>query len=142
MNSLSFNIPSRQLITVDVTIHSLNENDLRSVKLVLDTGASITSINSKVLSHLGYDIFNPIGITDFLTAGGYVENSLLELSRLTVFGKEFKKTNVCNIDLPEDEYIDGLLGLDILSNFDIEIKYSNRKMYIQPIENPFEFTTP
>ncbi len=142
MNNLSFNIPSRQLITVDVTIHSFNENDLRSVKLVLDTGASITSINSKVLSHLGYDIFNPIGTTDFLTAGGYVENSLLELSRLTVFGKEFKKANVCNIDLPEDEYIDGLLGLDILSNFDIEIKYSNRKMYIQPIENPFAFTTP
>lgn len=46
------------------------------------------------------------------------------------------------IDLPEDEYIDGLLGLDILSNFDITIKYSNRKMLIQPIENPFEMYTP
>ena len=28
MNGLSFSIPSRQLITVDATIHSYNDNDL------------------------------------------------------------------------------------------------------------------
>lgn len=142
MKSLSFSIPSRKLITVDVTIHSINGNDLRSVKLVLDTGASITSINAKVLSHLNYDILNPSGKTNFLTAGGSVENGFLKLSSLKVFGKEFKQINVGIINLPEDEYIDGLLGLDILSNFDITIKYSNRKMFIQPIENPHEYYTP
>ena len=55
MDRLSYSIPSRQLITVDVTIHSFSDSDLRSVILVLDTGASITSINSKVLSHLDYE---------------------------------------------------------------------------------------
>ncbi len=142
MDSLSFSIPNNGLIKIDITIYSFNDKDLRSVNLVLDTGASVTSINSKVLSHLGYDISNPKDKVEFLTAGGYVENGFIELSRLTVFGKEFENINVGVIDFPEDEYIDGLLGIDILSNFDISIKYSNRKINIKPIENQLTLITP
>lgn len=109
---------------------------------MLDTGATVTSINSKVLSHLGYDISNPKGKIEFLTAAGYVENGYIELSRLTVFGNEFENINVGMLDLPEDEYIDGLLGIDILSNFDISINYSNRKINIKPIENQYALITP
>ena|ERR1035438_2190534 len=87
------------------------------LNMVLDTGATHTTIDSKALHLLGYDINNSIGKISIETANGVIETEIFELGSFTSLGITKNKFQIQMFDfLAQGIFSDynGLLGLDFL----------------------------
>jgi predicted aspartyl protease len=94
-----------------------------SARLVLDTGATSTSLNLKVLRSVGYD---PDGATDFVSvATGTAVKKVprLMINRLSALGQHAIGLRVLAHDLPAVAAVDGLLGLDFFRNLSLSIDF-------------------
>jgi hypothetical protein len=91
--------------------------------LVLDTGATVTSLNGTVLRFVGYD---PDAATDFVstTTGSIVKRvPRLMVNRLSALGQHAIGLRVVAHDLPTVAAVDGLLGLDFYRKFLLTIDF-------------------
>lgn len=91
--------------------------------LLLDTGATTSTINRKVLRVAGYD---PAGITDFVeitTGTGSARVPRLILNRLSALGKHAIGIRVLAHDLPAGVAVDGLLGLDFFRDLLLSLDF-------------------
>jgi predicted aspartyl protease len=80
--------------------------------LVLDTGATSTTLNRSVLRSIGYD---PDSTTDFArmaTGTAVAMVPRLTVNRLSVLGEHVIGLRILAHDLPTEAAVDGLLGLD------------------------------
>ncbi len=57
-------------ITIRCKTHGIPDSNYRDVKLVLDTGATISGISENLAIELGYDLLQHSVPQDFDTAGG------------------------------------------------------------------------
>ncbi len=143
MTTISLRRLADGLIIVESQIYDANcDSIFRKLNLALDTAASLTTIRSDVLCSLNYDIFNPINTLNIITGNGYMDMGCIKLSMLTVFGCSFKNVRVGIIELTKEEYIDGVLGQNILSMFDYTVRNSNNTMEIERIKNQETTITP
>ena len=142
MNKVPLKRMPSGLIIIEAVIYGADNNNSRRINLALDTGASITSIRSKTLDDLKYDILNPKESRQFFTGNGSMEMGCVELSMLQAFGYDFKNIFVGVFELPEDEYIDGLLGQDILANLDIVINTTKNKILTRRVKIQEVIITP
>jgi clan AA aspartic protease (TIGR02281 family) len=107
----------RKKIIVSAEIKGIN--DIADFKFILDTGASITVIDEQVVERLGFDLEKlPTG-DRIMTAGGGVTSKILELPKLSLFGKDTVNFEVTVLDLPLQitHFVDGLIGMDFLLQF-------------------------
>ncbi|WP_334020445.1 retropepsin-like aspartic protease family protein [Alteromonas sp. S015] len=94
----------------------------QKANMILDTGASITAISSRLFARLGrMRNLTFIGNFNVRTASGTIEASLVQIPRFYFAGYEF--SDVSAIVLPEDALpdADGLLGMNVLGQFDFAI---------------------
>jgi predicted aspartyl protease len=102
--------PESGLILVNIEI------DFRfELKMVLDTGATHTTIDSNALYLLGYDLQESIGRVEIETANGIIETDVFELESFSSLGQMKKGFQVQVYDfLAHGIFSDynGLLGLD------------------------------
>ena len=142
MSQTRFALSPDRLIMVQATIHALDHNKHVTVDLILDTGASFTTINPNILSDLGYDLSDPnLRKIDFITASGITKAEIIAVSRLSVIGHTFEGMEVAANYLPAETYAHGLLGANFLSCFDIGISYSKHIINTEPIPSTiFRFT--
>jgi len=85
------------------------------LKMVLDTGATNTTIDSNALYLLGYDLKDNIGIVEIETANGIIETEVFEVRSFSSLGLTKKKFQIQVYDfLAHGVFSDynGLLGLD------------------------------
>lgn len=112
--------PDSGLILVNVEIDNKYE-----LKMILDTGASNTTIDSNALYLLGHDLKDNIGTVNIETANGIIETEVFELNSFASLGiiKENFQIQVYDF-LAHGIFSDynGLLGLDFLegTNFCID----------------------
>ena len=112
----AFIIENRKII-VSAAIKGIN--DVMEFKFILDTGSSKTIIDEEVATRLGFDL-NGLKLGDrLMTAGGGVHSKILELPKLSLFGKDFVNFEVCVLNLPSQitYFFDGLIGMDFLLQF-------------------------
>ena len=97
-------------IIVSIEIDSKYE-----LKMVLDTGATNTTIDSNALYLLGYDLKDNIGTVEIETANGIIETEVFEIGRFSSLGKTKDKFQIQVYDFQAhgifSDY-NGLLGLD------------------------------
>ena len=129
MGHTSFN-PIDELIVLRLTIGGVDANTFRNVFVVLDTGASTTMIPTKVAADLGYDISNPN--QQIVTASGIVLAKRITVRKLTAIGETVEDIDVVCHDLPEGSIIEGLLGLNFLRRFDVNISFSTGTIKLLP----------
>jgi predicted aspartyl protease len=96
-------------------------------KMVVDTGASHTVIDSSALYIAGYKITNIVEVSKIETANGIVEVEVFELDSLTALGHTKHNFPVYMYDFLAHGILsdyDGLLGLDFFENsmFCIDMK--------------------
>lgn len=104
--------PESGLILVNVEIDNKYE-----LKMVLDTGATNTTIDSNALYLLGYDLKDSIGTVEIETANGIIETEIFEINRFASLGLKKEKFPIQIYDfLAQGIFSDynGLLGLDFL----------------------------
>ncbi|MCG9126780.1 clan AA aspartic protease [Candidatus Poribacteria bacterium] len=143
MSQTRFELSPDRLIMVQATIHALDYSKHVTVDLILDTGASYTTINPGILSDLGYDLSDPnLHKIDFITASGNTKASIIPVSKLCVIGHTFEGMEVAANYLPVDTYAHGLLGANFLSCLDISISYSKHTIHTEPISSLIYSFTP
>ena len=104
--------PETGLIIVSVEIDNRYE-----LKMVLDTGATNTTIDSNALYLLGYDLRDKIGIVEIETANGIIETEVFEIQNLSSLGLSKDNFQIQVYDfLAHSIFSDynGLIGLDFL----------------------------
>jgi len=102
--------PENGLIIVSIEI-----DDKYELKMVLDTGATNTTIDSNALYLLGYDLKDSIGTVKIETANGVIETEVFEVSIFSSLGQTRDKFQIQVYDfLAHGIFTDynGLLGLD------------------------------
>jgi predicted aspartyl protease len=102
--------PESGLIIVSIEIDGKYE-----LKMVLDTGATNTTIDSNALYLLGYDLKDNIGTVEIETANGVIETEVFEIHTFFSLGLTKKNFQIQVYDfLAHGIFSDynGLLGLD------------------------------
>ena len=104
--------PESGLILVNVEIDSKYE-----LKMIFDTGATNTTIDSNALYLLGHDLKDNIGIVEIETANGIIQTEIFEINRFASLGLTKERFQIQVYDfLAHGIFSDynGLLGLDFL----------------------------
>ena len=121
MGHISFN-PAAKSIYLRLKVGSINADTTRDILVALDTGASTTMIPTEVAMDLGYDLSNPN--EQMMTANGIVLANRITVPKLTAIGETVGNIDVVCHDLPDGSIIEGLLGLNFLRHFDVNISFS------------------
>ena len=104
--------PDSGLILVNIEIDNKYE-----LKMILDTGASNTTIDSNALYLLGYDLKDNVGTVEIETANGIIETEVFEIGTFSSLGLTKDNFQIQVYDfLAHGIFSDynGLLGLDFL----------------------------
>ena len=129
MGHISFN-PAAKSIYLRLKVGGINADTIRDILVALDTGASTTMIPTKVAADLGYDLSNPN--EQIITASGIVLANRITVHKLTAIGETVENVDVVCHDLPEGSIIEGLLGLNFLRHFDVNISFSTGTIKLHP----------
>jgi predicted aspartyl protease len=97
---------------------------------VLDTGAAITTMTHELASSIGYGPRDGFRRTKVHTAIGEEAGYVLRVSKLTALGFTLASFPVNIFDLGHDD-IDGLLGMNFLSEFNYDIRSSERRLLVE-----------
>ena len=114
--------PESGLILVNVEVDGKYE-----LRVILDTGASNTTIDSNALYLIGYDLKDSVGTVAIETANGIIESDVFELGTFASLGMTKAGFPIQVYDFLAhgvfSDY-DGLLGLDFLegTNFCIDTR--------------------
>ena len=104
--------PESGLLIINIEIDGKYE-----LKMVLDTGATNTTIDSNALYLLGYDLKDNIGTVEIETANGIIETEVFEVGSFASLGQTKENFQIQVYDfLAHGVFSDynGLLGLDFL----------------------------
>ena len=107
--------PFRREPESGLIIISIEIDDKYEFKMVLDTGATNTTIDSNALYLLGYDLKDNIGIVEIETANGIIETEVFEIDSFSSLGRTKNRFQIQVYDfLAHGIFSDynGLLGLD------------------------------
>ena len=89
--------------------------DGRSVRLLIDTGASMTILTPAVVAGSGYTDTGNSRI--FSTANGTVTAPVYRLEALSVGDWQVSELEIGVLELVDSQHIDGLLGMNFLRHF-------------------------
>jgi len=104
-----------------VVIVQATLNGKSNVRLVLDTGATFTMISGATAKELDVDTTQNTRTIPFQTANGTIQAPLINLDSISVAGLELKNLTAAVHDAMPDPAVAGLLGLNFLANFRMDI---------------------
>jgi len=116
------------VIIVDVEIKD-SDKTVRT-KMALDTGATYVMITWEIAQSLGLRPELSNETIEIITASGVEKVPAVILRSITVAGKEARDIKAVVHDLPPKSYIDGLLGLSFLRNFNVHLNFKANNLEI------------
>jgi clan AA aspartic protease (TIGR02281 family) len=115
-----------QVVIVEATL-----NKKTAAKFIVDTGASYTMISSATAKELSIDAGQNNQTVPFQTANGLIQAPLISLQSITVGGMEINNLTAAVHDVVPDGKVSGLLGLNFLSNFRMDIDTQNGLLHLE-----------
>ena len=112
---------------VEVTL-----NRMSTVKLLIDTGASLTTLSHSSFVDLPQANFNYRGSRMFNTAGGLTRGDIYRASSIELGEMQLNDIDIAVIDYPSASNVDGLLGMNVLRNYRFEIDQDDKLLRLQP----------
>ncbi len=105
------------------------------LKVVFDTGATNTTLDSNALYLLGYDLKDSTGTVEIETASGLIETDIFEVGSFSCLGLTKNKFQIQVYDFLAHGIVsnyNGLLGLDFLegTEFCIDTKLNTITIYL------------
>ncbi|WP_435008818.1 aspartyl protease family protein [Tundrisphaera lichenicola] len=113
--------PTSRLILIETEVSG--PSGKVAARLVLDTGATTTTLNVRLLRSIGYD---PNAATESarMATGSAVETvPRLMVNRPSALGRHAIRHQVLAHDLPTEAAVDGLLGLDFFRGLALTIDF-------------------
>ena len=115
----------------EVVIIQATLNNKRSAKFVVDTGASYTLISNALARELAIDVGSNPKTLPFQTANGVIQAPVTNLDSITVGGMEIRNLPTAVHDAIPDPQVAGLLGLNFLSNFRMDIDTQKGVLHLE-----------
>lgn len=100
-------------------------------KLLIDTGSAYTILSQEMLEFLGSSPATASKRQRIITGSGYEIVPVVTVENFHCFGKEIKGFRILGHTLPSGVFVDGLLGMDFLSRFEIEIKTKRAEIVVR-----------
>jgi predicted aspartyl protease len=100
------------------------------VKLILDTAAVLTTIVPSVAESIGYSSALRVGWSVTRTAAAE-ERGYIVRAEVSTLGFTMPNHRVVVADLGYG--IDGVLGINFLRHFNLEIRFADRRILVEPI---------
>ena len=107
--------------------------DGASVRLLIDTGASMTIVTPAVVAGSGYTDTGQMRI--FSTANGRVTAPIYRLDALSVGDWQVSQLEIGVLELADSPHIDGLLGMNFLRHFQFFIDQNEAVLRLS-VQNP------
>ncbi len=104
---------------------NLEGKEKKTIKMIVDTGATYTTIPWETAESMGYEPSLSENRATITTAEGVLKVPLIKVKTMSVLEKRTKDVTVMVHDLPETSRVDGLLGLSYLRNFRLTIDFRN-----------------
>jgi len=101
-------------------------------RFVIDTGAVVTTLQPEFTDSIGYSARDGIRRARIRSAIGSEEGYLLSIAEFEALGVPKKDFLVHVFDLGYDD-IDGLLGLNFLSDLNHEVRSAERRILVEKI---------
>jgi len=115
-----------QVVIIQATL-----NNKRSAKFVVDTGASYTLISNALARDLAIDVGTNPKTLPFQTANGLIQAPVTSLESIAVGGMEIRNLPAAVHDAVPDPEVAGLLGLNFLSNFRMDIDTQKGVLHLE-----------
>jgi clan AA aspartic protease (TIGR02281 family) len=107
-------------------------NSKASASFVVDTGASYTMISRAMAKELEIDIEGKnLPAIPFQTANGVISAPVVTLESIDVGGMQVKDLTAAVYDAFPDSSVSGLLGLNFLSHFRMDIDSKNELLHLE-----------
>ena len=108
-------------------------DDKVKVDLMVDTGASFTTLNLSILRATGVDLSRPIRSRYMAIPGpsGVLEVPMFRLNAIQVGTIKVEGLDVGLLDLPPQLAIDGLLGVNFLERFRPTFDFVNHSIILR-----------
>lgn len=119
---------SKPVVVLDVVIRG---RIIETAKMALDTGATHVMIPWRLARALGLKPELSEERIETITASGTEIAPIITLESVEVLGKEAKNVRAIVHDLPQKSYVDGLLGLSFLKNFNIHLNFREGVLEIE-----------
>ena len=107
-------------------------NDRQQVVLMIDTGASVTTLSRSSFARLGSDQFSHLGSRLFNTANGLAKGEMFRADSIVLGVNRIDDVDIAILDYDTAEGTDGLLGMNVLRNYDFEIDREKGLLYLRP----------
>ena len=106
-------------------------NGRTQVSFILDTGASYTIISQATAKSLGIPLRKNLPTVKFQTANGIISAPLVVLKSFDVGGARVDDLTVAVHDIFPDRSVAGLLGLNFLSHFRMDLDTQERILVLE-----------
>ena len=103
----------------------------RIIRMVLDTGASLSTIPSETALAIGADPSRPLKRLEMITAGGIEFVPVIKIPKMKLLGFELRNIEAACLNLPPQSLVSGLLGLNALKNFDIRLAFLSKVLEVK-----------
>ncbi|MBS3151494.1 retroviral-like aspartic protease family protein [Candidatus Woesearchaeota archaeon] len=116
-------------IVLDVVIE--NNGVQQNLKMALDTGATYVTVPKNFIDALNIRVGSLKQKGELISASGIEPVSIVILERVKALVKEVRNVEVMVHDLPPQSSIDGLLGLNLLKNFNVHINFKEGILFFE-----------
>ena len=108
-------------------------NNVSEATLMIDTGASVTSLSRNSFSSLSqHSDFDGLGPRLFNTANGIARGDVYRADAFSLGQQKLRDVNVAVLDFNQGPGVDGLLGMNVLQYFRFEIDQDKQLLLLQP----------
>lgn len=107
-------------------------NNRQQVILMIDTGASITSLSKTSFARLSHANFDRRGSRLFNTANGVARGEVYRAASIALGDTRIDGVDVAILDYKSPDGVDGLLGMNVLRNYRFEIDQDKELLFLRP----------
>jgi len=129
MRSESFFEIDGDLITIDAIL--VGAKGRASARLVVDTGSRLTTLVPGIAEAIGYTSADRVARSVVRSAVAQERGYIVSMSQLTALGFTLPDVRMNVTDLGHD--IEGLLGMNVLSDFNFEIRIAERRILVEKL---------
>lgn len=117
-------------LTLTIHLWDVNLKVFRHMEIVFDTGASVTTISKAILRDAGYE-FDPNKIAFITTASGQAKVNVVNIPLLKIGNQVLKDVTVYAHDFPQESCAVAVLGLNVISQFNITMDFKSKKFIFE-----------
>ena len=107
-------------------------NEVNQVILMIDTGASVTTLSRDSFTRIDRTDLGYRGTRLFNTANGRTRGDVYLASSLSLGDNRISAVEIAVLDYDSTPGVDGVLGMNVLRNFRFEIDQDKEILYLRP----------